>query len=62
MTVDRIEKLFMSQRKWQLSDVGSHCWDKNEKTIVFEKQQFVLQFYLGFLKITPQSCEHHFSS
>lgn len=62
MTVGRIEKLFMSQRQWERGDVGLHCSDKNERRRLFEKQQFVLQFYLGFLKINPVSREHHFSS
>ncbi|KAK2853964.1 hypothetical protein Q5P01_006625 [Channa striata] len=55
MTVGRIEKLFMSQHGWERGFVGSHCLDKSEKAKVFEKQQFILQFFLGFLKINPQS-------
>lgn len=58
----RIEKLFMSQRQWEQGDVGLHCLDDREKIRVFEKQQFVLQFYLGFLKLNPASREHHFVS
>ncbi|CAK6969793.1 stereocilin [Scomber scombrus] len=55
MTVGRIEKLFMSQHQWERGDVGIHCLNKNERTRLFEKQQFVLQFFLGFLKINPLS-------
>lgn len=62
MTVGRIEKLFMSQRQWERGDVGIHCSDTNEKRRIFEKQQFVLQFFLGFLKIHSASREHHFGS
>ncbi|XP_029987067.1 stereocilin [Sphaeramia orbicularis] len=55
MTVGRIEKLFMSQHQWEKGDVGSHCLDANERQKLFEKKQFLLQFFLGFLKI------HHLS-
>ncbi|KAF0043140.1 hypothetical protein F2P81_004477 [Scophthalmus maximus] len=55
MTVGRVEKLFMSQRRWERGDVGAHCLDKNERRDFFQKQQFVLQFFLGFLKINPLS-------
>lgn len=57
MTVGRIEKLFMSQRQWEQGEVGARCLDAVEKRRLFEKQQFVLQFYLGFLKINPTSRE-----
>ncbi|XP_029951152.1 stereocilin [Salarias fasciatus] len=55
MTVGRIEKLFMSQRQWERGDVGMHCLDEKEREYLFSKQQFLLQFYLGFLKILPDS-------
>ncbi|XP_061526491.1 stereocilin [Phycodurus eques] len=55
MTVDRIEKLFMSQRRWERRVVGLHCLDETEKWRFAQKQQFVLQFFLGFLKINPLS-------
>uniref|UniRef100_A0A8P4GLL4 Stereocilin 1 n=1 Tax=Dicentrarchus labrax TaxID=13489 RepID=A0A8P4GLL4_DICLA len=55
MTVGRIEKLFMSQRQWEQGDVGIHCLDKNEMQRLSEQQQFVLQFFLGFLRINPGS-------
>ncbi|KAK5874050.1 hypothetical protein PBY51_019031 [Eleginops maclovinus] len=55
MTVGRIEKLFMIQRRWERGDVGIHCHNENERKSFFEKQQFVLQFFLGFLKINPLS-------
>lgn len=62
MTVGRIEKLFMSQRQWEQGEVGAGCSDPVERRKLFEKQQFVLQFYLGFLKINPTSCEQHFEN
>ncbi|XP_038557904.1 stereocilin [Micropterus salmoides] len=55
MTVGRIEKLFMSWRRWERGDVGMHCSDEYERRRFSEKQQFVLQFFLGFLKINPGS-------
>lgn len=57
----RIEKLFMSQRRWEGGEVGQHCLDQSDRRRIFEKQQFVLQFYLGFLKINPASRERHFT-
>ncbi|XP_072320724.1 uncharacterized protein strc1 [Eucyclogobius newberryi] len=51
MTVARIEKLFMDQRQWEVGPIGSHCIDANERRSNFKKQQFVLQFFLGFLKV-----------
>lgn len=61
MSVGRIEKLFMSQRRWEGGDVGLHCLDVGDRRTIFEKQQFVLQFYLGFLKINPASRERRFT-
>ncbi|XP_014887214.1 stereocilin [Poecilia latipinna] len=55
MTVGRVEKLFMSQRQWEDGDVGILCSDTNERKDVFSKQQFVLQFFLGFLKMNSLS-------
>ncbi|KAM9765806.1 stereocilin [Menidia menidia] len=55
MTVGRIEKLFMKQRRWECGDVGSLCADRNERKTLFEKEQFVLQFFLGFLKMNALS-------
>ncbi|XP_077374382.1 uncharacterized protein strc1 [Festucalex cinctus] len=55
MTVTRIEKLFMSQRQWEHGVVGLHCLNESEKWRFAEKQQFVLQFFLGYLKINPLS-------
>ncbi|XP_023809193.1 stereocilin [Oryzias latipes] len=55
MTVGRIEKLFMSQRQWAQGDVGILCSDQNDMKAIFDKQQYVLQFFLGFLKINPFS-------
>nr|XP_019935608.1 PREDICTED: stereocilin-like isoform X1 [Paralichthys olivaceus] len=55
MTLGHIEKLFMMQRRWEDGPVGSRCLNKKERTDFFLKQQFVLQFFLGFLKINPLS-------
>lgn len=61
MTVGRIERLFMSQRRWERGDVGLRCLDDGDRKWIFEKQQFVLQFFLGFLKINPASRERPFT-
>ncbi|XP_034437301.1 stereocilin isoform X1 [Hippoglossus hippoglossus] len=55
MTLGHIEKLFMMQRRWEHGPVGSRCLIKNERMAFFHKQQFVLQFFLGFLRINPLS-------
>ncbi|XP_028999497.2 stereocilin [Betta splendens] len=55
MTVGRIERLFLSHRQWERGAVGSHCWSDNEKAAFFQKQQFVLQFFLGFLILNFQT-------
>lgn len=57
ITVARTEKLFMNQRQWEGGDIGGLCLDANEKRSNFEKQQFVLQFFLGFLKTKHLSCK-----
>ncbi|CAL9701595.1 unnamed protein product [Knipowitschia caucasica] len=62
MSVTGIERLFMSQQQWEQGPVGSQCLDASEKRSNFEKQQFVLQFFLGFLKViatptTVPTCE-----
>ncbi|XP_036439770.1 stereocilin [Colossoma macropomum] len=48
MSQERIERLFVSQRQWESGDVGSLC--VQERSVLFTKQQFVLQYFLGFLK------------
>ncbi|XP_053280067.1 uncharacterized protein strc1 [Pleuronectes platessa] len=55
MTLGHVEKLFMMQRRWEDGPVGSRCLNKNERMAFFVKQQFVLQFFLGFLSINPLS-------
>ncbi|XP_058484473.1 stereocilin [Solea solea] len=55
MTVGYIEKLFISQRRWERGDVGASCLKSVERLELFRKQQFVLQFFLGFLKINHLS-------
>ncbi|XP_071257607.1 stereocilin [Salvelinus alpinus] len=54
MTPGRIERLFLSQRRWESGAVGALCIqgrDQVEQTQLFERQQFVLQNFLGFLKV-----------
>ncbi|KTG41981.1 hypothetical protein cypCar_00006956 [Cyprinus carpio] len=48
MSLERIERLFLSQQKWEREEFGSLCQKPSE---LFEKKQFVLQFFLGFLRI-----------
>ncbi|XP_040019673.2 stereocilin [Gasterosteus aculeatus] len=55
MTLWRIEKLFMSHHRWERGEIGSRCSNENERQRSFEKRQFVLQFFLGFLKINVLS-------
>ncbi|XP_014192008.2 stereocilin [Haplochromis burtoni] len=55
MTVEQIEKLFMSHHLWERGDIGMLCSDETERKTIFERQQFVLQFFLGFLKLNSQS-------
>ncbi|KAM8894443.1 stereocilin isoform 2-T2 [Spinachia spinachia] len=55
MTLWRIEKLFMSQHRWERGQIGIHCSNENERQRLFEKRQFVLQFFLGFLRINVLS-------
>ncbi|XP_034019252.1 uncharacterized protein LOC117504011 [Thalassophryne amazonica] len=62
MTVGRMERLFLSQHEWEHGPVGMHCVDEHERNTFFEKQQFVLQFFLGFLKVALSSSEHHRAS
>ncbi|XP_041845461.1 stereocilin isoform X2 [Melanotaenia boesemani] len=55
LTVGHVEKLFMKHHQWERGDMGIFCSDSKEKKTLFEKQQFVLQFFLGFLKMNPVS-------
>ncbi|KAL1007173.1 hypothetical protein UPYG_G00082990 [Umbra pygmaea] len=64
MTQGRIEWLFLSQHQWESGFFGGLCvqrQDQAEQTELFGKQQFVLQYFLGFLgrippKLSP-TCE-----
>ncbi|XP_028812338.1 stereocilin isoform X2 [Denticeps clupeoides] len=54
MTQERIERLFISQRQWQHGEIGALCVQGRsaaERQSLFEKQQFVLQYFLGFLRV-----------
>ncbi|XP_048087526.1 stereocilin [Alosa alosa] len=58
MTQERIERLFMSQQQWEESEFGALCMQSmevQERQELFNKQQFVLQFFLGFLKVNRAS-------
>ncbi|XP_067297525.1 uncharacterized protein strc1 [Pseudorasbora parva] len=48
MNLERIERLFLSQQKWENGELGSLCQKPSE---LFDKLQFVLQFFLGFLRV-----------
>ncbi|KAK1802165.1 hypothetical protein P4O66_021833, partial [Electrophorus voltai] len=48
MSQERIEKLFVNQKKWESGTIGSLC--EQERSVHFTTQQFVLQYFLGFLK------------
>ncbi|XP_043099570.1 stereocilin isoform X2 [Puntigrus tetrazona] len=48
MSLERIERLFLSQQMWESGEFGSLCQKPSE---LFDKKQFVLQFFLGFLKM-----------
>ncbi len=56
MSLERIERLFLSQQKWERGEFGSLCQKPSE---MFEKKQFVLQFFLGFLKMGRAPCKHN---
>ncbi|XP_056609124.1 stereocilin [Triplophysa dalaica] len=49
MSLERIERLFQGQQRWEVGERGSLCEQKPSE--LFEKKQFVLQYFLGFLKI-----------
>ncbi|XP_076148821.1 uncharacterized protein strc1 [Alosa pseudoharengus] len=58
MTQERIERLFMSQQQWEESEFGALCMQSmevQERQELFNKQQFVLQFFLGFLRVNRAS-------
>ncbi|MFT7816572.1 stereocilin-like [Arapaima gigas] len=65
MTQERIERLFLSQHEWEIGKIGRLCiqgTDQAELQRMFEKQEFVLQFFLGFLRsgwsMMVPSCEN----
>ncbi|XP_061102953.1 uncharacterized protein strc1 [Conger conger] len=54
MTLERIERLFLSQQQWEAGEFGALCVqsrEQDELVKLFAKKQFVLQFFLGFLII-----------
>uniref|UniRef100_A0A3B3T1U9 Stereocilin 1 n=1 Tax=Paramormyrops kingsleyae TaxID=1676925 RepID=A0A3B3T1U9_9TELE len=62
VTLERIERLFLNQQQWETGPVGLLCRqasDQTELQRMFERQQFVLQFFLGFLRAGRiPSCEN----
>lgn len=61
MTKERIERLFMSQRQWEESEFGALCMQTmavQERQELFSRQQFVLQFFLGFLQVNRAAGEN----
>ncbi|TRZ00957.1 hypothetical protein DNTS_009708 [Danionella cerebrum] len=52
MNLERIERVFLSQQDWEQGQIGSLCENTTE---LFNKQQFVLQFFLGFLRMGRSS-------
>lgn len=54
MTVERMERLFQSQRQWEKSAFGAICQQNRDMAEVdgmFENQQFMMQYFLGVLGI-----------
>lgn len=52
LTQGRIERLFQSQRRWEVEEMGALCMagrDQEEKMALFGREQFLLQYFLGFL-------------
>lgn len=56
MNLERIERLFLSQQQWESGELGSLCQKPSE---LFDKQQFVLQFFLGFLRAGLTTCKYN---
>ncbi|XP_035275396.1 stereocilin [Anguilla anguilla] len=53
MTLERIERLFLSQQQWEAGEFGALCVQSTEQSELlklFTKRQFALQFFLGFLR------------
>ncbi|XP_062327175.1 stereocilin isoform X2 [Osmerus eperlanus] len=52
LTQGRIERLFQNQRRWEGEEMGALCMagrDQEEKVALFGREQFLLQYFLGFL-------------
>ncbi|KAF5904404.1 stereocilin-like, partial [Clarias magur] len=49
MSQERIERLFISQQRWEGGDVGSLC-KLHHRDPLLSTKQFVLQYFLGLLK------------
>lgn len=54
MSLERIERLFISQQQWESGELGSLCHGDDDTLL--SKKQFVLQYYLATLK--PGRCEY----
>ncbi|XP_046695993.1 stereocilin [Silurus meridionalis] len=66
MSLERIERLFISQKQWESSNIGSLCEQRDDDEALLSNKQFVLQYFSGLLKpgrsslsdsSTPPSCE-----
>lgn len=49
MSLERIERLFISQKRWESGDVGSLC-ERGDEDALLSKKKFVLQYFLGAMK------------
>ena len=64
LSLAQVERLFLEQSKWEVSEVGRHCVKNTpqlERQAWFSKEEFVLQYFLGFLKgkkNTPVPCKY----
>ncbi|CAL8246780.1 unnamed protein product [Lota lota] len=55
LSLSHVERLFLDQSQWEASEVGLHCvknTPQDERLAWFSKEEFVLQYFLGFLKMT----------
>ncbi|XP_056464092.1 uncharacterized protein strc1 [Gadus chalcogrammus] len=53
LSLSHVERLFLEQSQWEASEVGLHCVKNTpqlERQAWFSKEEFVLQYFLGFLR------------
>ena len=64
LSLSHVERLFLEQSQWEASEVGLHCVKNTpplERQAWFSKEEFVLQYFLGFLRgaiNTPVQCKY----